>query len=76
MIEWEVWNNCNIIYFGFVVVVEFIVDVFLCSFEATRIRLVFNLMYVLFIFSVMVKMVSEEGIISGFYFGFGLILVK
>ena len=76
MTEREAWNNRNTIYLGSAAVAEFIADVFLCPLEATRIRLVSNPTYAPSTLSAMAKMASEEGIISGFYSGFGPILAK
>ena len=76
MTEREAWNNRNTIYLGSAAVAEFIADVFLCPLEATRIRLVSNPTYAPSTISAMAKMASEEGIISGFYSGFGPILAK
>ena len=76
MTEQEAWDNRNTIYLGSAAVAEFIADVFLCPLEATRIRLVSNPTYAPSTISAMGKMASEEGIIKGFYSGFGPILAK
>lgn len=67
----EAWNNRNAIYLGSAAAAEFIADCFLCPLEATRIRLVSNPTYAPSTLSAMAKMASEEGIIAGFYSGFG-----
>jgi solute carrier family 25 phosphate transporter 3 len=72
----EAWNNRNTIYLGSAAAAEFIADCFLCPLEATRIRLVSNPTYAPSTLSAMAKMASEEGIIAGFYSGFGPILAK
>ena len=76
MTEQEAWDNRNSIYLGSAAGAEFVADVFLCPLEATRIRLVSNPTYAPSTISAMMKMASEEGIISGFYSGFGPILAK
>jgi len=76
MTEQEAWDNRNAIYLGSAAAAEFIADVFLCPLEATRIRLVSNPSYAPSTIAAMGKMASEEGIIKGFYSGFGPILAK
>jgi len=70
------WENRNKIYLASAAVAEVIADVFLCPLEATRIRLVSNPSYASSMPGAMSKMASEEGIIGGFYAGFGPILFK
>uniref|UniRef100_A0A7S1HBC3 Mitochondrial phosphate carrier protein n=2 Tax=Hemiselmis andersenii TaxID=464988 RepID=A0A7S1HBC3_HEMAN len=72
----KAWNNRNGIYLGAAAIAEFIADIFLCPLEATRIRLVSNPTYAPSMMSAMTKMASEEGVIGGFYAGFGPILFK
>jgi len=55
---------------------EFIADIFLCPLEATRIRLVSNPSFANGLFPAAARLVREEGIIKGFYSGFGPILLK
>jgi solute carrier family 25 phosphate transporter 3 len=74
--EESAWKNRNNIYLGAAACAEFIADCFLCPLEATRIRLVSNPSYAPSMVSAMTKMASEEGIIGGFYAGFGPILFK
>jgi|Transcript_8215 solute carrier family 25 (mitochondrial phosphate transporter), member 3 len=76
MSEQEAWNNRTSIYLGSAAGAEFIADCFLCPLEATRIRLVSNPTYAPSTIAAMSKMAREEGIISGFYSGFGPILAK
>mmetsp|Transcript_13604 Transcript_13604/g.26065 ORF Transcript_13604/g.26065 Transcript_13604/m.26065 type:complete len:342 (+) Transcript_13604:104-1129(+) len=70
------WNNRNAIYLGSSAAAETIADIFLCPLEATRIRLVSNPTYASSTMAAMSKMAAEEGIIGGFYSGFGPILFK
>jgi solute carrier family 25 phosphate transporter 3 len=55
---------------------EFIADIFLCPLEATRIRLVSNPSYASGLASAFPKILREDGIVKGFYSGFGPILFK
>eukprot|EP00960_Hanusia_phi_P054811 762781-Hanusia_phi.AAC.14 len=70
------WAQRNNIYLGASALAEFIADIFLCPLEATRIRLVSNPSYAPSMASAMMKMGKEEGVLSGFYAGFGPILFK
>jgi len=72
----KAWKQRNNIYLGSAACAEFIADVFLCPLEATRIRLVSNPTYAPSMASAMAKMAKEEGILGGFYAGFGPILFK
>lgn len=76
MSEQDAWNNRTAIYLGSAAGAEFIADCFLCPLEATRIRLVSNPTYAPSTIAAMSRMASEEGIIAGFYSGFGPILAK
>lgn len=64
------------IYLGSAAAAEFIADIFLCPLEATRIRLVSNPSFAPGLASAFPKILREEGIIKGFYSGFGPILFK
>jgi solute carrier family 25 phosphate transporter 3 len=55
---------------------EFIADIFLCPLEATRIKLVANPSYASGLLTAFPKIIKDEGIITGFYSGFGPILFK
>lgn len=55
---------------------EFIADIFLCPLEATRIRLVSNPSFASGLVSGASRLAKEEGILRGFYSGFGPILLK
>lgn len=70
------WKNRQNIYLGSSALAEFIADIFLCPLEATRIRLVSNPSYAPSMVSAMTKMAKEEGVLGGFYAGFGPILFK
>merc|ERR1712070_515125 len=70
------WDNRNVIYLGASACAEFIADIFLCPLEATRIRLVSDPTYASGLLSGMPKIARQDGIIKGFYSGFGPILLK
>jgi len=55
---------------------EFIADIFLCPLEATRIRLVSNPEYASGLLTAFPKIAAQEGVLNGFYSGFGPILLK
>ena len=55
---------------------EFIADIFLCPLEATRIRLVSNPSFASGLLDGAARLAKEEGILKGFYSGFGPILFK
>jgi solute carrier family 25 phosphate transporter 3 len=55
---------------------EFIADIFLCPLEATRVKLVANPTFASSLPSAMSKIAISEGILKGFYSGFGPILFK
>merc|ERR1712107_499674 len=57
-------------------VAEFIADLFLCPFEACRIRAVSDPNYAPGMVSVGKRMVSEMGVVNAFYSGLGPILLK
>ena len=70
------WANRVGIYLGASACAEFIADIFLCPLEATRIRLVSEPTFASGLIPAFVKLGSTEGIIRGFYSGFGPILLK
>eukprot|EP00607_Mallomonas_marina_P008294 CAMPEP_0182419228 /NCGR_PEP_ID=MMETSP1167-20130531/3648_1 /TAXON_ID=2988 /ORGANISM="Mallomonas Sp, Strain CCMP3275" /LENGTH=302 /DNA_ID=CAMNT_0024593963 /DNA_START=184 /DNA_END=1092 /DNA_ORIENTATION=+ len=74
--EQKAWDNRTNIYLAASAGAEFIADIFLCPLEATRIRLVSNPTYANGLFGCAAKLVKEEGVIKGFYSGFGPILLK
>lgn len=55
---------------------EFVADIALCPLEATRIRLVSNPQFASGLPSGFIRLWREEGILRGFYSGFGPILFK
>merc|ERR1712166_273222 len=55
---------------------EFVADLFLCPFEACRIRAVSDPTYASGMVNVGKKMVSEMGLVPAFYSGLGPILMK
>ncbi|KAI8612240.1 phosphate transport protein [Chytriomyces sp. MP71] len=70
------WNNRVAIYLGAAAGAEFIADIFLCPLEATRIRLVSNPSFASGLADAFPKIIKQDGIIKGFYSGFGPILFK
>ena len=70
------WNNKTSIYLASSAMAEFIADIFLCPLEATRIRLVSNPSFASGLVSGATRLATEEGVIKGFYSGFGPILMK
>lgn len=70
------WNNKTPIYLLSAACAEFIADIFLCPLEATRIRLVSNPSFASGLVTAMPKIAAEDGIVKGFYSGFGPILFK
>jgi solute carrier family 25 phosphate transporter 3 len=74
--EREAYKYRSAIYLGSAAVAEFIADIFLCPLEATRIRLVSNPTYASGLASAFPKILREDGLIKGFYSGFGPILFK
>lgn len=74
--EQKAWDNRNSIYLASSAIAEFIADIFLCPLEATRIRLVSNPSFASGLVSGAGRLLKEEGLIKGFYSGFGPILFK
>jgi len=74
--EEKAWKNRFSIYLGAAACAEFIADIFLCPLEATRIRLVSNPQYASGLITAFPKIIRDDGIIRGFYSGFGPILFK
>jgi solute carrier family 25 phosphate transporter 3 len=70
------WDNRNYIYLASSAIAEFIADIFLCPLEATRIRLVSDPSYANGLFPAASRLFREEGLLKGFYSGFGPILLK
>merc|ERR1719229_1110116 len=74
--EEKAWNNRTSIYLLSSAMAEFIADIFLCPYEACRIRLVSNPSYADGMGSCASKMMAEEGFVPAFYSGFVPILFK
>jgi len=74
--ERKAWENRTAIYLGAAAMAEFIADIFLCPLEATRIRLVSNPQFASGLFDAFPKIIKQDGVIKGFYSGFGPILFK
>jgi solute carrier family 25 phosphate transporter 3 len=74
--EKAAWENRTAIYLGAAAGAEFIADIFLCPLEACRIRSVSDPGYASSLPGVASRLIKEEGVIRGFYSGFGPILFK
>jgi len=74
--EDKAFENRTAVYLGAAAGAEFVADVFLCPLEAARIRAVSNPEYGNGLVGVASRLLREEGIIRGFYSGFGPILFK
>lgn len=74
--EARAWELKTPIYLASAAMAEFIADIFLCPLEATRIRLVSDPTFAKGLMDGGAKLASQEGIIGGFYSGFGPILMK
>jgi solute carrier family 25 phosphate transporter 3 len=69
-------ENRTAIYLGSSAIAEFFADVALCPLEATRIRLVSQPTFANGLLGGFSRILKEEGVIKGFYSGFGPILLK
>ncbi|KAF9971471.1 mitochondrial phosphate carrier protein [Actinomortierella ambigua] len=69
-------NNRTAIYLASSGIAEFFADVALCPLEATRIRLVSQPTFATGLLSGFSRILKEEGVLRGFYSGFGPILFK
>merc|ERR1711915_738884 len=74
--EKAAWDNRTAIYLGAAAGAETIADIFLCPLEACRIRSVSDPTYGSSLPGVGARLVREEGVLRGFYSGFGPILFK
>jgi len=74
--ERKAWENRTAIYLGSAACAEFIADCFLCPLEACRIRAVSDPTYGSGLPGVAARLIREEGVVRGFYSGFGPILFK
>merc|ERR1712048_980103 len=74
--EKKAWEIRTAIYLGAAACAEFVADCFLCPLEACRIRSVSDPSYAATLPGVAARLIKEEGVIRGFYSGFGPILFK
>jgi solute carrier family 25 phosphate transporter 3 len=74
--EKKAWENRTAIYLGAAAGAEFIADIFLCPLEACRIRAVSDPTFASSLPGVAARLIKEEGVVRGFYSGFGPILFK
>lgn len=74
--EQTAWDNRNSIYLLSSAMAEFIADIFLCPYEACRIRLVSDPTYATSMVECATKMTSQLGFMGAFYSGFVPILFK
>lgn len=74
--EEKAWQYRTGIYLTAAACAETIADVFLCPLEATRIRLVSNPEFASGLLSAFPKIIKQDGVVKGFYSGFGPILFK
>ena len=74
--EQAAWENRNFIYLFGSACAEFVADIFLCPYEAVRIRLVSDPTYASGMGSGASKMMAEMGFVGAFYSGFIPILCK
>jgi solute carrier family 25 phosphate transporter 3 len=74
--EQKAWDNRTAIYLGAAAGAEFIADIFLCPLEACRIRSVSDPSFASSLPGVASRLIKEEGVVRGFYSGFGPILFK
>jgi len=74
--EKKAWENRTAIYLAAAAAAEFIADIFLCPLEATRIRTVSNPSFASGLLTAFPKIIQQDGVLKGFYSGFGPILFK
>jgi len=74
--EAKAWENRTSIYLGSAAAAEFVADIFLCPLESCRIRSVADPTYASSLPGVAARLIKEEGVVRGFYSGFGPILFK
>lgn len=72
----KAWDNRNAIYLASAGCAEAIADIFVCPFEAVRIRLVSDPKFASGLAGGAARIMKEDGLIPGFYSGFGPILFK
>merc|ERR1712232_1056797 len=76
MSEQDAFKNRDFITLGGSAVAEFVADIFLCPYEACRIRSVSDPGYANGMMAVGKKLVGEMGVVNGLYSGFGPMLFK
>jgi solute carrier family 25 phosphate transporter 3 len=76
MSERDAYKNRDFITLGGSACAEFVADVFLCPYEACRIRAVSDPTYADGMMNVGKKLVGENGVVNGLYSGFGPMLFK
>jgi|Transcript_24626 solute carrier family 25 phosphate transporter 3 len=74
--EQAAYNNRDAITLGGSACAEFVADIFLCPYEACRIRAVSDPGYANGMVAVGKKMIGEMGVVNGLYAGFGPMLFK
>jgi len=74
--EQKAWDNRQVIYLASSAMAEFIADIFLCPYEACRIRLVSQPDYASSLGGTASRLMAENGFIGAFYSGFVPILFK
>jgi solute carrier family 25 phosphate transporter 3 len=74
--EQRAWELRTFIYLLAAACAEFIADIFLCPLEATRIRLVSDPKFANGLLTAVPKIIAQDGVLKGFYSGFGPILFK
>jgi len=74
--EKDAWEKRDLITLGGSACAEFVADLFLCPYEAVRIRAVSDPTYASGMMATGSKMVSEMGVVPAFYSGFGPMLFK
>merc|ERR1711907_410816 len=74
--EEKAYKNRDLITLGGSAIAEFVADVFLCPYEACRIRSVSDPTYANGMMATGRKLVSELGVVNGLYSGFGPMLFK
>jgi solute carrier family 25 phosphate transporter 3 len=74
--EESAFKNQTMIYLASAAMAEFVADIFLCPYEACRIRLVSDPTYATSMVGTAKRLVAENGVMGGFYSGFVPILFK
>merc|ERR1712194_274438 len=74
--EESAFKNQTMIYLASAAMAEFVADIFLCPYEACRIRLVSDPTYATSMVGTAKRLIAENGVMGGFYSGFVPILFK